>query len=447
MATFRNGAGNQAHSGLPDCPPNGAHEKDQHDDEGGRTNGRAGRNGNGHANHNAWRYSWDKHGIIWHTWPNATRISNFLARITADVVRDDGVEVVRYFEISAVLGEEAHRFEISALDFRSMTWVAERLGASAIIEHGMEQRVRHAIQVLSGEISKRHVFTHTGWRAIDGRDYFLHAGGALSAIGQRFDIEVDLPEQLSRVALFEPENDRALKAAVIKQLMLVDLAPTRISGPMLVAAYRAPLGGSNVTIAPWGRTGGGKTAFAAVIQQHFGPEMDAQHLPLHWESTANAIEAVLSAAKDVATVLDEYVPGEGLGDGARLQAKAERVIRAVGNASGRGRMRADLTLRPARPPRFVACRVERQQGARGGSRYGSMSAETAAMGLASGNRDYLRLARPGRMRRLAGWGQALLAAGHGLLGGHPHRKRRSLLRDPRHPSGGRRGDHAPRGPA
>ena len=81
--------------------------------------------------------------------------------------------------------------------------------------------------------------------------------------------------------------------------------------------------------------------------------MDADHLPLNWENTANHLEAVSSAAKDIVLIVDEYVPSANSIERARLQAKAERYIRSVGNASGRGRMRSDLTLRPARPPRCL----------------------------------------------------------------------------------------------
>src|SRR5215475_10361667 len=59
------------------------------------------------------------------------------------------------------------------------------------------------------------------------------------------------------------------------------------------------------------------------------PRNGSRHLPLAWESTANTIEDVLSAGKYVLVVVDEYVPGESFGDRAKLQAKAERVIRDV----------------------------------------------------------------------------------------------------------------------
>src|SRR5262249_50719379 len=148
-----------------------------------------------------------------------------------------------------------------------------------------------------------------------------------------------------------PQNEDDARRAVRETLLLLNLAPARVMAPMLGAAFRAPLGMSDITVALYGQTGRGKTVVSALIQQHFGAAMDARHLPLAWEHTANSIEQVLSVAKDVLVVVDEYVPGWSQTENAKLQAKAERVIRAQGNASGRGRMRADTTLRAARPPR------------------------------------------------------------------------------------------------
>src|SRR5262245_47477428 len=125
----------------------------------------------------------------------------------------------------------------------------------------------------------------------------------------------------------------------------------RLIAPLFGAVYRAPIGGSDITVALWGRTGHGKSELAALAQQHFGAGMDARHLPVAWSSTGNTLEAVASAAKDAVLVVDEYVPGESQSDRARMQGAAERLIRAAGNASGRGRMRPDGTLRRARPPR------------------------------------------------------------------------------------------------
>ena len=257
--------------------------------------------------------------------------------------------------MAVTIGDRPYRFEILAARFAAMGWVHEHLGSSAIIApgQGMQGRLAHAIQMLSaGVTEERRVYAHTGWRDIDGYMYFLTGSGALGIHGHRDDIDVSLPEQLSRVALIEPTSDDELREAVRASIGLLHLTPIRVSAPMLGAAYpRAPL-----RLKCHRRTHGARPVTArqrlsAILQQHYGPSMDADHLPLAWESTANTIEAVLSAAKDVPVVVDEYVPGESPYASAKLQEKAERVIRSVGNVAGNGRMRADTTLRPSRPPR------------------------------------------------------------------------------------------------
>ena len=282
------------------------------------------------------------------------QLANFKARINTDITRDDGVETTRHYEIVATLGKRPFRFTVPAARFTNLSWVAENMGANAVVTpgQGMASRLVHAIQLLSaGGIEERHIYTHTGWREIDGSMCFLHAGGALGAKGHRTDIDVELPPQLARYDLAVSENEEDAKLAVRETLLLLHLAPARVMAPMLGAAVRAPLGTSDITVALYGQTGRGKTEVSALVQQHYGAGMDSRHLPLSWEHTANTIEHVLSVAKDVLAVVDEYVPGGNQGENAKLQAKAERVIRAQGNASGRGRMRADTSLRPVRPPR------------------------------------------------------------------------------------------------
>jgi hypothetical protein len=315
---------------------------------------------------NAPSHPYTDHGgrIVWHRQTATKRdgiviekipLANFRARIVADITRDDGVETMRCYEIAATLGERSFRFEVLAARFNSMAWVHEHLGANAIVAtgQGMQACLLNAVLELSaGNISERQVFAHTGWREIDGRMYFLHAGGALGTNGNRDDVDVMLPEQLKCVELNQPDDAKSLVQAVRAQLLLQTLAPMRIMAPLLAAAYRAPLGESDITAAPWGRTGHFKTEAAILVQQHFGAGMDARHLPLSWvHDTANTIEHVLSVGKDIVTVVDEYVHGETPAGRATMQTKVERVIRAQGNASGRGRMRADTTLRPPRPPR------------------------------------------------------------------------------------------------
>ena len=261
-------------------PPEDAQEKEQLQPNSENV-GSGGPNVNGKAD--PFLYSDGETGIVWHrrtrNGVEHIRVTNFRVRIIGDITRDDGVEVTRHYEIAATLNGKRYRFEVGANQFRNVAaWVAERLGASTIVEPGqaMEARVRHAIQVLSGDgITEKYIYAHTGWREIDGQMRFLHAGGALGANGHRTDIEVDLPEQLSRFELIEPESEESLQKAVRASLLLCNLAPMRVMAPTLAAAYRAPLGSSDITVGLWGQTGHGKTETASVVQQHFGREMDA----------------------------------------------------------------------------------------------------------------------------------------------------------------------------
>jgi hypothetical protein len=52
-------------------------------------------------------------------------------------------------------------------------------------------------------------------------------------------------------------------------------------------------------------------------------------------------------------VLDDFAPTGSSYDVQRWHKKADRVLRAKGNASGRQRMRPDTTLRPEKPPRAL----------------------------------------------------------------------------------------------
>ena len=64
-----------------------------------------------------------------------------------------------------------------------------------------------------------------------------------------------------------------------------------------------------------------------------------------------ALESIAFAAKDALLVIDDFVPGGTSSDIARWHRKADRVLRAQGNRSGRQRMRDDTTLRAEKPPR------------------------------------------------------------------------------------------------
>src|SRR5262249_25896306 len=155
-----------------------------------------------------------------------------------------------------------------------------------------------AIQLHSGQVPVRTIFTHSGWRAIGGKDVFLHAGGAIDAGGEFAGVQIDFSRStLGGFCLPAPPED--VKPAIAASLRVLDAVQDDLIMPVYAAVWRALLGRVDFTLQLTGETGVGKSEIAALAQQHFGPELDARHLPGSWLSTDNALEAQMFCAKDV----------------------------------------------------------------------------------------------------------------------------------------------------
>ncbi|HZA24274.1 MAG TPA: DUF927 domain-containing protein, partial [Dehalococcoidia bacterium] len=285
----------------------------------------------------------------------ATPLTNFTAQIVSEQLRDDGVEVQRTYEIAATLNDQTLHFSAPASHFSSMGWVSEHLGAQAIVfpGFGLKDHARAAIQFLSGQVATYQVFTHTGWRKVNGLWMFLHGDGAIGPTGQLRDVTVDLPEALQQFRLPDPPAGDDLRSAVRVSLEFLEVAGDPVTVPMYCAIWRAVLSMADHSAHLSGPTGSGKSELAALAQQHFGPGMDARHLPGSWTSTANALEGLAFTAKDVLLVVDDFAPTGSAADIQRMHRKADRLLRAQGNLSARLRMRSDSSLRVPKPPRSL----------------------------------------------------------------------------------------------
>jgi hypothetical protein len=117
------------------------------------------------------------------------------------------------------------QFIIPASEFAGMDWPIARLGATAITFPNQREHARTAIQSLSLAAEERYIFAHTGWRKVEGRWTFLHAGGAICETGAAVGVNVRLLGQMSRYELRVPQNAQTLASAVRASLRLADLAP------------------------------------------------------------------------------------------------------------------------------------------------------------------------------------------------------------------------------
>jgi len=282
-------------------------------------------------------------------------LCNFTARIVEGVTRDNGAEQSTAFAIEGTLwdGRPLPRATVSAAEFPRLDWVTGAWQGRAVVYAGQGARdhLPCAIELLSPDRAERVEYAHTGWREIEGRNYYLHAGGAIGPDGQAAGVAVALPDALSRFELPALPQGQALVEAIRASLRLLELGRAPLMFSLAGAVYRSVLGPSDFSLHACGPTGVFKSETAALFQQHFGAGLDSRHLPGSWSSTGNALEALGFAAKDAVLVVDDFAPSGSISDVQRFHREADRVLRAQGNSAGRQRLRSDSTLRTGKPPR------------------------------------------------------------------------------------------------
>lgn len=274
-------------------------------------------------------------------------LCNFAARVTEERILDNGVEATRRFKVEGRLssGEYLPPAEVTATQFSPMNWIVDQWGMRACVSAGMgaKDRLREAIQVFSTDAETQYTYIHTGWRKIAGAWCFLHAG--------RADVQVSLESPLNRYALPVVAEDVA--DSIQYSLKLLEVGPDEVVIPLLAAAYLAPLCEflhPDFVIFLVGKTGSLKSTLAALFLSHYG-QFDRTNLPASWESTDNALEKRLFTLKDVLCIVDDYAPRADAYAQRKQAQRAQRIIRSMGNLSGRSRLKADLTERPEYVPR------------------------------------------------------------------------------------------------
>jgi hypothetical protein len=292
-------------------------------------------------------YRMTPHGLVW---DKPTKdgtadvlLTNFGAHITADILVDDGVETRHHYALAVQLNGQTHCLEILATQLAGMNWVAEHLGARAIVMPGMtlKDHARAAIQLLSPQVEHRRIYAHLGWRKRGEDWYYLHAGGAIGAQGAVEDITVALSPPLTAYHLPVPPTGEAAHAAIRTSLALLDVAPDSVTIPLYAGIWRAALGNIDCSLHLYGPTGEGKTELAALAQQHAGAGMDARNLPASWMSTGNALEGLAFLAKDAVMVVDDFCPTGARADIQRYHREADRLpsaprgTKAAGVACGK----------------------------------------------------------------------------------------------------------------
>jgi hypothetical protein len=296
------------------------------------------------------------------------KLSNFNAWIEQALTHDDGAEQQKYYKIAGELDNSRKLFTITvAVDaFSRMEWVSQWDGRAVVrVGSYVKDHARAAIQFLSNErgYDVHNVYSHAGWRNINGQWMYLHAGGAIDENGLNRDIDIKFND--SRQTVFDlpkPPEGSTLREVVVQTLALLDTVFGSKMEPLIYTEYakvfRAPLNEAYpITTFPFltGRTGTRKTALQSVGQAFFGANFNPSTLPGNWTSTENSLEKLLFTFKDAVCTIDDFKPQGSSLQVQRYHSVAERVIRGHANKAGRGRMRPDGSFAPTYYSRAFAC--------------------------------------------------------------------------------------------
>lgn len=286
--------------------------------------------------------------------PKWTPVASFDARVTREVIHDNGIERDIHFVIEGALndGTPLPTITVEAEEYPAMRWCTGLWGAKAYPMEASPHHLRRGILELS-DPDQQTRYTHTGWRKVNGgQRVFLFNGGAVGADGVDVDVELDDSRLQGYVLEAHPEAVTEAMQASLRYLELTDL---RITGPLWAAMYLAPL---SEIIEPdfvpfiYGKTGAMKSTITALALNHFGAGWNYNRMPASWTDTVTSLEMKSFAAKDVPLVVDDYA--RDVLNARSQDRKAQRMIRAWGNRANRARRKSDLSAQKNFPPRGLA---------------------------------------------------------------------------------------------
>ena len=183
-------------------------------------------------------------------------------------------------------------------------------------------------------------------REINGEWFYLMPGD-----DQR---TVSLPGKMGHYGMERYCNEADISSAL--SLLNSGMAPAEIVYPMMAFAFLSPLNHflkfaghePKFVLFLVGKTGSRKSTLAALFLSFFGRFTGAE-LPLSFRDTANSILQNSFTLKDVLTCIDDFHPA-GRYEEQKLTDTAQKIMRAYGDRTGRGRLRSDASPLESRPP-------------------------------------------------------------------------------------------------
>lgn len=295
------------------------------------------------------------------------QLSNFVALPVEQVLVDDGSGQPRYqltIDGWSATGMRLKSLTLPMNEFDAMRWPLTRWGICANVTdgNGVLPKLRRIIQEAGLRAAvHRTLYTHTGWRRIDGKLCYLHGGGAIGAE----DVQIKLDFGLERYCLdgirsgdyAGLSHGEALPICQAATLRVMQVAGLRVGVPVIGFLFLSPLRyfleqrGHRPSFIPYvvGSTGMGKTSYISLAMNHFGYDFHFEGMqPGSFDDSPAAMAQKLFELKDMPLFVDDY---KRESDPARQRARKsleEVLIRMIADGMRRSRMTGEMDARSDR---------------------------------------------------------------------------------------------------
>ena len=314
-------------------------------------------------------YSWDGENFQVKIKDGSKYLGNFYLKVTKEIIKDKGTTVDKFYELEPITqGAKLAPRMVSSKNINNLNFLTDFWGLilRPAIMYNIDKLYLDSLRAQYGDIPCMTIYSHTGWKKIDGRWVFLHAGGAIGCdeddklenpenIGAKNDIHVELEQKLLQYCLDTPPETEFDLDVICK---LFDLSKSDIIYPLIGFIFLTPLNEflrqkgiePSFILYLLGETGSKKSTIAALFMSFFG-DFNNKGLPSSFKDTANSLEKQGALLKDVVTVIDDFHPTASSKEANLMNATAQRLVRMYGDRTGKARLSSNCDFKTAYIPK------------------------------------------------------------------------------------------------
>lgn len=259
-----------------------------------------------------------------------------------------------YIELLVIIDDnkQIDNIKLPALDMSNLKWIPSCLGMDAIVYPGKEKEFLLIIKKLFRHVETVQEYSNIGWiKQSDGQYKYLDYNGSLGDGG----IKVNIEDNFRKYTF--PREDGDVEVAVKQVLALLGVVEKRIAYVLLSLVYLCPLlefiGQKSklpeFVVWLYGFTGTHKTTIAKLFLSHFGNFNSG--VPASFNDTYASIERKAYKLKDSLLLLDDFCPQQSYKETQNINTSAEKVVRAYGDRTSRGRLTVTMESQTQFVPR------------------------------------------------------------------------------------------------